>query len=77
MDTPLTIAIINLFRAGNVVTISQLTAQLVQEPAFRLVGTSEVRSIVVGLERDKLVRRSLDGGIMRFQWNRAPSRGRR
>jgi hypothetical protein len=71
MDTPLTIAIIKLFRGGNVVTISQLTAQLVQESAFRGTSTIEVRRVVFGLEKDKLLDRTTEGGITRFRWVRA------
>ena len=68
---PLETAIINLFRVSrNVVNISQLTAQLVQEPAFRDVGTTQVRSVVFRLEKDGMLKRETDTvGVTRFSWN--------
>lgn len=68
--TTLEARIIKLFRIErNVVNISQATAQIVQDTAFRNVSTSQVRSIVFRLEREGLLHHHRDSsGITRFFW---------
>lgn len=58
--------IINLLRAGNVVTLSQLTAQLVHTHGC---STTDVKRIVLQMERIGYVRRETHRGITRFEWN--------
>ena len=68
-DRPLTADIMRIFRAGNVVNISQLTAQLIQEPRWRTLGTQEVRAIVFSLEKEAILVRENCDGITRFRWS--------
>lgn len=77
-DTTLEAALINLFRNGGNMNISQTTAQLHTDAAFRGYSTVQVKRTVLKLEKERILKRETTDGITRFSWRKkAVSRTKR